>query len=502
MGSIVKTKVSNLPRVGDIQDFIVFGAERTTNHSAYADMVQLRGNRGEKILLRKGAAGIEYKYEEQPDSTYQLLIPYEAIKMLFSDLTAEEIEMLKLHFSDLTAADIAALQKPATDAADALEEYLVEKDAELTQLQTDTDAARLSAIEATESANDAIGEAEAATENANTAALAANNATSLANTATTEALAATENAIDAALTANNATSLAAAAALEAGSAAEEAEEATAAAEEATNEAKELTAHPPKIVSGEWWIYDLATHDYINTNLPSRGPEGKGPVVLPNGNYGNWNESAEEYEDSGIEAAATVNLDDVPVAFTEAEEIEPLVPGDTVPDALGKLSAWQSALGRVIFKAENKTTAAGTAAKVLTADEGYTPAEGDLLLVTWTINNSVGAPTFNINGVVYPVWFNGTNINSTTNITTQYTIAANSRVLYVFQDGKFHQVGSNIKYAVELCGVIHGGSAGRQIAQPITGYSFAMEAPMDSSIRYIQALIRMRPPSLRIPQNLR
>ena len=45
--AINTTKVSELPLVGDIQDFEVFGVDKATNQSAKANMEQLRGNKGD-----------------------------------------------------------------------------------------------------------------------------------------------------------------------------------------------------------------------------------------------------------------------------------------------------------------------------------------------------------------------------------------------------------------------------------------------------------------------
>jgi hypothetical protein len=132
------------------------------------------------------------------------------------------------------------------------------------------------------------------------------------------------------------------------------------------------------------------------------------------------------------------------------------------------------VGRVIFYAENATTPSGTAAKVLTVDEGYTPADGDILLVIWTIANSTNAPTFNINGTVYQIWFGGDVINSSAPGGAQFTIAQNSRTLYVFQNGRFHQIGSNLKAVSDIIGIIYAGTAGRQFAQDVPGYNYVME----------------------------
>ena len=45
---IVKIKVSQLPQVGNINNFEVLGVDKSTNQSARATMTQLRGNTGDK----------------------------------------------------------------------------------------------------------------------------------------------------------------------------------------------------------------------------------------------------------------------------------------------------------------------------------------------------------------------------------------------------------------------------------------------------------------------
>jgi hypothetical protein len=200
---------------------------------------------------------------------------------------------------------------------------------------------------------------------------------------------------------------------------------------------------------------------LNFSIP-RGNEGKPLIVLPNGNYGNWNDASGEYEDSGVEAAATVNLEDVPVAFTQAETKDNILTGETLPVILGKLKKWFSSfgalawkskviytsdidslprLGQVIYKAENKTTAASTAIKVLTVSTGYTPTDGDLLRVIWTIANSASSPSFSIGGTVYPVWYAGKAVDGY----DQYSsITAGAVIQYYFDGTRFHQIGSNLK----------------------------------------------------------
>jgi hypothetical protein len=207
-------------------------------------------------------------------------------------------------WADLVAVSI--LQKPALDAAGALAEYLQGATAEVDALIAATEEARTTASNAAGAATTAAGSANTAATNANTAATAA-------NTARDNATAATEVAV------------------------------------------ELNANPPKIVSGEWWVYNPDQHGYVNTGLPARGPKGdtgdtgRPLIVLPNGNYGNWNPETGEYEDSGVEAAATVDTENRTVTFTEAEEKTDIASGDAFPVLFGKIKKWLSSLGALAWK---------------------------------------------------------------------------------------------------------------------------------------------------------
>lgn len=84
------------------------------------EIEKLRGPKGEKPLFRKVGGTLQMKYEGEPDSAYKNIFDREELKMKFSDLTAEEVDLLRLHFSDLSEAEIKELQKPAQDAADEL----------------------------------------------------------------------------------------------------------------------------------------------------------------------------------------------------------------------------------------------------------------------------------------------------------------------------------------------------------------------------------------------
>ena len=80
-----------------------------------------------------------------------------------------------------------------------------------------------------------------------------------------------------------------------------------------------------------------------------GPQGKPLIVLENGNYGNWDESLGLYVDSGVLAAATVDIEGVPVTFTEAALRENILSEETIPTVFGKIKKWFSSLKALAFK---------------------------------------------------------------------------------------------------------------------------------------------------------
>jgi hypothetical protein len=414
VGSVDKTPAGGNPTATLTPN----GLDANDNPRFLLNITLPTGDNGAKPIFLTGAAGIEYKYEGEPDSAYRQLVTYDTLKLKFADLTSSQVEGMKLHFADLTEGDIAILQQPATDAATALGEYVVAKDEELSQLIEDTGTARdaanaaatnagnaaTTASNAADAASEATGEANAAAALANDKATTANNAAAAATTAAGSANTAATNANDAATAANSAADAASEAADDANTAAslandkataannaagaattaagsantaatnandaataansatdaanEAAGEATSAKDAAiaaTSAAVELNANPPEIVDGEWWVYDFEQHEYVNTGLPARGPKGdtgdtgKPLIVLQNGNYGTWNPETEEYEDSGVEAAATVDIENQTVTFTEAEENTDIASGDAFPVLFGKIKKWLSSLGALAWK---------------------------------------------------------------------------------------------------------------------------------------------------------
>jgi hypothetical protein len=86
---------------------------------------------------------------------------------------------------------------------------------------------------------------------------------------------------------------------------------------------------------------------LNIAIP-RGDTGKPLIVLPNGNYGNWNEETQDYDDSGVEAAATVDIANQVVAFDEATERQNITSGLKFPIIFGLIRKWFSDLKAVAF----------------------------------------------------------------------------------------------------------------------------------------------------------
>ena len=70
----------------------------------------LKGTAGDTPVFRTGSTGIEWKYTSEEDTAYRVLVPYDDLKLKFSDLTSEQKDELKLHFSDLTEEDKAELK--------------------------------------------------------------------------------------------------------------------------------------------------------------------------------------------------------------------------------------------------------------------------------------------------------------------------------------------------------------------------------------------------------
>ena len=261
----------------------------------------LRGKQGYKPVFRKVGGTLQVKYENEDDSAYVNIFEKDELKLLFSDLTAEEVEQLKLHFSDLTAEDIAVLQQPATEAAAEVREAAIEweneenvrksNEAERIEAEASRKAAETSRSEAesTRQSNETARETAESTREENETERQNREATRYANesarqlaeearsvseaerksneearqsqesdrqTNTNVAISNAENATDAANTA-----------------AENARKATRSTEEATALANELNDHPWVIRDGVWFKWNTDTDQYESTGLQAKGDTG-------------------------------------------------------------------------------------------------------------------------------------------------------------------------------------------------------------------------------------
>jgi hypothetical protein len=109
----------------------------------------------------------------------------------------------------------------------------------------------------------------------------------------------------------------------------------------------------------------------------QGQQGRPVVVLPNGNYGNWDNGLGQYVDSGVAASATIVLDQTPVNFTEAEVRANIQSGEGVTALFGKIKKWFSDLGALAFKSKvnyaTEVENAPTAVSAFENDAGYQTA---------------------------------------------------------------------------------------------------------------------------------
>ena len=78
-----------------------------------------------------------------------------------------------------------------------------------------------------------------------------------------------------------------------------------------------------------------------------GADGRGLVVLPNGNIGYYDNG--ELVDSGISSGASIDIDNITVNFSEPSERVNVETGDNMPVLFGKISKWFSNLKALAFK---------------------------------------------------------------------------------------------------------------------------------------------------------
>lgn len=116
---LVRVAVELLKGVDGREIYLQVNADRTYIQWRWTDGVwqnlyKIEDLRGEPVVLRTGSQGIEWKYRDEADTAWRMLVTYEVLKLKYSDLTPEQVEDLWRH---LPADVLSQFQKPATDAA-------------------------------------------------------------------------------------------------------------------------------------------------------------------------------------------------------------------------------------------------------------------------------------------------------------------------------------------------------------------------------------------------
>lgn len=115
---LVRVALSVLKGVDGREVFLQVNQDKTYIQWRYTNgnwqnlvaLSDLKGTAGDTPVFRTGSTGIEWKYTSEEDTAYRVLVPYDDLKLKFSDLTSEQKDELKLHFSDLTEEDKAELK--------------------------------------------------------------------------------------------------------------------------------------------------------------------------------------------------------------------------------------------------------------------------------------------------------------------------------------------------------------------------------------------------------
>jgi len=115
------------------------------------NLVELKEIHGENPVFKTGTTGIEWKYENETEEEWKLLVAYEILKLKFSDLTSEQVEAFFEHIPE-TALEL--FQQPATHGASELSKYQVQVTEELNQLADETEQTKVAADTAANRANE------------------------------------------------------------------------------------------------------------------------------------------------------------------------------------------------------------------------------------------------------------------------------------------------------------------------------------------------------------
>lgn len=317
--------------------------------------------------FRKGELGIEYKYSDEEDTAWKLLVPFSEISLDFDSLTDEQRELISLNYEDLTEEEIAELQKPALDMVAILTETnnsltsaeAKRVQAERTRVQSENtrvanenarisaESDRANAESIRVSAESARVESESERSSSESERVAAENIRLQAETARKSAeiqrvenenvrqsneQARAENEQTrvtnetARVSAENARSNAEAQRMdeeanrvlaEEGRASEYAslkEDVTEATDNA-NQAASAARNTPKIQDGTWWLYDSESGSYVDSGNAATG---KSPIIQ-NGTWWVWNDETNAYGDTGQSVSSDYVL--------TKEKIESIFTGD-------------------------------------------------------------------------------------------------------------------------------------------------------------------------------
>lgn len=348
------TGVNEYPVVTSLSNVLSMPAYRGEGNDRQVVTAPVELLKGDQVELRN--TGTEWQWKYKGDTSWKLLI---------------------------TVAD---LQKPAAEVALSVSQQMAQiSDDWNNNIKPAVETATTNADNATTAANVAKEAANTAAANANVAKTEANDAAVAANTAATAANTATINANTATDAANAATTNATAATTAANAAKDAANTAASRANVAADNSEELNSHPANIQNVTWWLWDLSTGKYIDSTLPARGPEGKGPIVLANGNYGNWNDSTQTYTDSGVEAAATVDIQNASVAFTSATTRVTIESGESIPTLMGKVKKWFTDFGALAWKSTVNFSTEVTNKPTTVGGYGITDA-GDMKKAVYDADN--------------------------------------------------------------------------------------------------------------------
>lgn len=84
-------------------------------------------------------------------------------------------------------------------------------------------------------------------------------------------------------------------------------------------------------------------------IGKEGRDGRSIIVLPNGNFGNWDEATSSYIDSGVVASAIVDIDNSAPTFTQASIRANIESGESIQTIFGKIKKWFADFGSLAWK---------------------------------------------------------------------------------------------------------------------------------------------------------